>query len=59
MTPEPTVIGSVTGPTLHHAAEPFRRPGAGPEMARTPYSMGGIVALNTQHPWSFVPNSVV
>lgn len=55
------MIGSVTGPTLHHAAEPFRRPGVGPEMARTPYSTGGIVvfALNTQHPWSSVPNSVV
>jgi hypothetical protein len=56
---EPRVIGSVIGQTLDRTIEPFRRPGAGPKMVGTPYSMGGIVTPNTPHPCSFVPSLVV
>jgi hypothetical protein len=56
---EPKVIGSVIGQTLDRTIEPFHRPGAGPKMVGTPYSMGGIVTPNTPHPCSFVPSLVL
>jgi hypothetical protein len=47
---------TATGPTLHHTADPFRRPIHEPEIHHNSFLMGGMYAPQQFAPGSFVPS---